>query len=88
MSSGGGKHRQTDPGSTAPERSRAAAGEDESASIREHRAEAPRAVATAVVTVSDTRTLEDDAGGGLIAELLEAAGHPVASRVIVKKLPW
>jgi molybdenum cofactor biosynthesis protein B len=41
-------------------------------------------VAAAVITVSDTRTLEDDAGGALIVELLEAAGHSVASRVIVK----
>jgi molybdenum cofactor biosynthesis protein B len=44
-------------------------------------------VATAVITVSDTRTLEDDAGGRLIVQLLEEAGHPVASRVIVKDEP-
>jgi len=59
----------------------------ESASIEEHRGEAPRSVAAAVVTVSDTRTFEDDAGGALIVELLEAAGHSVASRVIVKDEP-
>jgi len=61
--------------------------EHESASIDEHRAEAPRSVATAVVTVSDTRTLEEDSGGGLIVELLEAAGHSVALRAIVKDEP-
>jgi molybdenum cofactor biosynthesis protein B len=61
--------------------------EHESASIHEHREEAPRSVATAVITVSDTRTLEDDFGGGLVVELLEAAGHSVASRVIVKDEP-
>jgi molybdenum cofactor biosynthesis protein B len=44
-------------------------------------------VAVAVVTVSDTRTLENDAGGRLIVELLEEAGHSVASRVIVKDEP-
>jgi molybdenum cofactor biosynthesis protein B len=44
-------------------------------------------VATAVVTVSDTRTLEEDAGGRLIVELLEGAGHSVMSRVIVKDEP-
>ena len=44
-------------------------------------------MATAVVTVSDTRTLEDDAGGRLIVELLEGAGHSVVSRVIVKDEP-
>ena len=87
MSSGGAKHRQADPGGTAPEGSPAASREAESASIQEHRAEAPRTVATAVITVSDTRTLEDDAGGRLIVELLEAAGHTVASRVIVKDEP-
>jgi molybdenum cofactor biosynthesis protein B len=59
----------------------------ESASIEEHRGEAPRSVVVAVVTVSDTRTLEDDSGGGLIVELLEEAGHSVASRVIVKDEP-
>jgi molybdenum cofactor biosynthesis protein B len=40
-----------------------------------------------VITVSDTRTLEDDTGGALVAEMLEAAGHPVAERVIVPDEP-
>jgi molybdenum cofactor biosynthesis protein B len=34
--------------------------------------------------VSDTRTVETDTGGGLIAELLAAGGHPVVSRAIVR----
>jgi len=34
--------------------------------------------------VSDTRTLADDSGGGLVCELLGAAGHRVALREIVK----
>ena len=42
------------------------------------------AVPTAVVTVSDTRSLETDAGGALVAELLVDAGHPVVSRSIVR----
>ena len=87
MSSGDAKQRQAAPGGAAPEESAAPSREAESASIEEHRAEAPRTVATAVVTVSDTRTLEDDAGGRLIVELLEGAGHSVASRVIVKDEP-
>lgn len=37
----------------------------------------------AVLTVSDTRTLETDKSGALAAEQLEAAGHRVAARVIV-----
>ncbi len=40
-------------------------------------------MACAVITVSDTRTLETDAGGALVCELLEAARHPVVSREIV-----
>jgi len=52
-----------------------------------HRKQAPAQVATAVVTVSDTRTLETDTGGALVAERLEAAGHPVASREIVADEP-
>ncbi len=52
-----------------------------------HRKDAVASVPTAVVTVSDTRTLETDKGGALVAELLQAAGHPVASREIVKDEP-
>jgi molybdenum cofactor biosynthesis protein B len=49
-----------------------------------HRRDAARAVPTALITVSDTRTLETDTGGACAAELLGAAGHPVAWREIVK----
>ena len=52
-----------------------------------HRAEAPERVATAVVTVSDTRTPETDTGGALAAELLEGAGHAVIERRIVRDEP-
>lgn len=52
-----------------------------------HRADAPKHVPTAVVTVSDTRTLEDDTGGALVAELLSGAGHPVAWRRVVPDEP-
>ncbi|MGH0038031.1 MAG: MogA/MoaB family molybdenum cofactor biosynthesis protein [Myxococcota bacterium] len=48
-----------------------------------HRRAAQRAVPTAVITVSDTRTLEDDTGGALVVELLEGGGHPITSREIV-----
>jgi molybdenum cofactor biosynthesis protein B len=44
-------------------------------------------VPTAVVTVSDTRTLETDTGGTRVAELLDAGGHPVVAREIVKDEP-
>ena len=49
-----------------------------------HRKDAVLAVPTAVITVSDTRTLETDSGGALVQELLEAAGHPGVSRDITK----
>jgi len=44
-------------------------------------------VPTAVITVSDTRTIETDTGGALVVQHLEAAGHPVASREIVADEP-
>ena len=49
----------------------------------QHRAYAPRSVACAVLTVSDSRTLEDDTSGDLIREELEKAGHAVVERSIV-----
>jgi molybdenum cofactor biosynthesis protein B len=52
-----------------------------------HRRSAVAEVPTAVITVSDTRTLESDSGGSRIVELLGAAGHPVALREIVKDEP-
>jgi molybdenum cofactor biosynthesis protein B len=85
VSCGSARHRG--PLLAAPERPSGPSRPHESASIEEHRGEAPRSVVVAVVTVSDTRTLEDDSGGGLIVELLEEAGHSVASRVIVKDEP-
>lgn len=55
-----------------------------SKAVDEHRADAPQSLACAVVTVSDSRTPETDTGGQLVAELLEAAGHRVAGREIIK----
>jgi molybdenum cofactor biosynthesis protein B len=52
-----------------------------------HRQAAPRSVAAVVITVSDTRSLETDTGGALVAELLEAAGHEIAAREIVRDEP-
>lgn len=50
----------------------------------EHRAYAPRALGFAIVSVSDSRTLDTDEGGALLAELLVAAGHALASRRLVR----
>lgn len=41
-------------------------------------------VRIAVMTVSDTRTHENDTSGGTLAARIEAAGHVLADRVIVK----
>ena len=48
-----------------------------------HRKAAATSVACAVVTVSDTRTLETDTGGDRVVALLEADGHRVVQREIV-----
>ena len=56
-------------------------------SDREHKAAAPTRVRCFVLTVSDTRTETTDKSGRAIAALLEAAGHAVAGRAIVKDDP-
>jgi molybdenum cofactor biosynthesis protein B len=53
----------------------------------EHRATAPQRLSCAVITVSDTRTLENDTGGQAVIERLEAAGHQVAVRQIIRDEP-
>lgn len=41
-------------------------------------------VSIAVLTVSDTRTLEDDRSGQTLVERIEGAGHRVAARAILR----
>jgi molybdenum cofactor biosynthesis protein B len=53
----------------------------------EHKAKAPSSVRCFVITVSDTRTDATDTSGRAIAALLEAAGHLVAGRTIVRDDP-
>lgn len=55
--------------------------------VSEHRASAPTSLDLAVLTISDTRTVETDTSGALIVELAEAAGHRVVERVIVPDEP-
>lgn len=55
--------------------------------VEQHKALAPSSIAVAVVTISDTRTLETDRGGSLIVELLKAAGHQITARVIIPDEP-
>jgi len=42
------------------------------------------AVRIAVLAVSDTRSLEDDRSGAVLAEMIRGAGHELADRAIVK----
>jgi molybdenum cofactor biosynthesis protein B len=58
-----------------------------SQAVAEHRGAAPPSLDLAVVTVSDTRTLETDTSGALIVELAEAAGHRVRAREIIPDEP-
>jgi len=55
--------------------------------VSEHRAAAPLALNLAVLTVSDTRTVETDTSGALIVALAEAAGHRIADRTILPDEP-
>ena len=50
----------------------------------EHREQSPAAVRCAVLTISDTRTEATDTGGAAIVSLLEAAGHVVIGKTIVR----
>lgn len=54
---------------------------------QEHKTDAPASIRCAVITVSDTRTLETDTGGQTIVDLLRAAGHQVVAREIIRDEP-
>jgi molybdenum cofactor biosynthesis protein B len=58
-----------------------------SESTQQHRQAAPQSIRCAVVTVSDTRTLDTDRGGELLATSLTGAGHTVVRREIVPDDP-
>lgn len=52
-------------------------------SVQAHRGSAPTEVPTAVITVSDTRTLSTDSGGALVSSLLRIGGHRTTRRQVV-----
>ena len=49
-----------------------------------HKAHAPKHVSFMVITVSDTRTTENDTSGNLIQDMIGEAGHGVARYSVVK----
>lgn len=52
--------------------------------VREHKAAARVSTNVAVVTLSDSRSLENDQSGAVIQERLEAAGHHICSREVIR----
>ena len=59
----------------------------QSESAERHRRESPDKVGCAVVTISDTRTLENDSSGNKIVELLKSAGHELVERTLIPDEP-
>ncbi|HWV24550.1 MAG TPA: molybdenum cofactor biosynthesis protein B [Thermomicrobiales bacterium] len=55
-----------------------------SPSTNQHRAESPKSVSCAVLTISDTRTKDDDRSGQVILEHLNWRGHAIAAYEIVQ----
>ncbi len=53
----------------------------------DHKATSPASVRCYVLTISDTRQASNDTSGLAIAELLEANGHDVSGRGIVRDDP-
>ena len=53
-------------------------------SVETHRQHAPTSVSCAVLTVSDSRTMDTDTSGRAIVSLLEDAGHVVVERGLVR----
>jgi len=52
--------------------------------VEDHRSRAPKTVCFAIITVSDTRTEDDDLSGKTIIQLMEHAGHMFGRKAIVK----
>ncbi len=53
----------------------------------QHRGEAPSEIRCALVTVSDTRTLQTDTGGQTVLDFLAEAGHETVCRHIIRDEP-
>jgi len=53
-------------------------------SHKRHKKNAPESVKAAVVTVSDTRTMEDDLSGAIIKDILTENGHQVVEYDVIR----
>lgn len=58
-----------------------------SPSTQQHRANSPTSLRCAVITVSDTRTLDNDTGGQTVIDAILAAGHELVFREIIPDEP-
>jgi len=58
-----------------------------STSVDQHHASSPSQLCCVVITVSDTRTVDDDTGGAAVIEHLEKAGHMIMQREIIRDDP-
>ena len=58
-----------------------------SQSAKKHHAQAPESICCAVITVSDTRTLQTDRGGQMVVDALGGAGHQVVERQLIADEP-
>ena len=56
-------------------------------SHQQHRQQAPGSIRCAVITVSDTRTPENDTSGQYMQQALTQAGHTISAYSIVKDEP-
>jgi molybdenum cofactor biosynthesis protein B len=56
-------------------------------SVEAHRSDAPRSVRCFVLTISDTRTADNDQSGDVVAETLTAMGHEISGRSLVPDDP-
>jgi molybdopterin adenylyltransferase len=56
-------------------------------SVQQHRSESPHVVGAAVITISDTRTKENDTSGKHIVDELTKAGHTVVAWEIIPDEP-
>ncbi|HZN92336.1 MAG TPA: molybdenum cofactor biosynthesis protein B [Myxococcales bacterium] len=60
---------------------------EHSRAAEEHKSHAPAQVACFVVTCSDSRDQSQDESGQTIVDVLEAVGHSIAGRKVVKDVP-